>query len=35
MTVVSNGRLVSQEKDAATGLTAFHWSQEKLRMRTT
>jgi aminopeptidase N len=28
MTVLSNGRLVSQEKDAA-GLTAFHWSQEK------
>ena len=29
MTAVSNGRLVSQEKDAATGLTAFHWAQEK------
>ncbi len=29
MTVVSNGRLVSQDKDAATGLTAFHWTQEK------
>jgi aminopeptidase N len=29
MTVISNGRLVSQDKDAATGLTAFHWSQEK------
>jgi aminopeptidase N len=29
MTAVSNGRLVSQEKDAATGLTAFHWSQEQ------
>jgi aminopeptidase N len=28
MTVLSNGRLVSQDKDAA-GLTAFHWSQEK------
>jgi len=29
MTVISNGRLVSEEKDAATGLIAFHWSQEK------
>ncbi len=29
MTVVSNGRLVSAEKDPGTGLTAFHWSQEK------
>src|ERR1700722_6474424 len=29
MTAVSNGRLVSQEKDAATGLTAFHWAQEQ------
>jgi len=29
MTVISNGRLVSQDKDAVTGLTAFHWSQEK------
>jgi aminopeptidase N len=29
MTAVSNGRLVSEEKDPATGLTAFHWSQEK------
>src|ERR1019366_1429526 len=29
MTVISNGRLVSQSKDAATGLTAFHWSQEQ------
>jgi aminopeptidase N len=29
MTAVSNGRLVSEEKDAATGLTAFHWSQEQ------
>jgi aminopeptidase N len=28
MTVLSNGRLVSSEKDAA-GKTAFHWSQEK------
>src|ERR1041385_6190425 len=29
MTVISNGRLVSEEKDAATGLKAVHWSQEK------
>lgn len=29
MTVLSNGRLVSQEKDPATGLVAFHWSQEQ------
>jgi len=29
MTVISNGRLVEQAKDAATGLTAFHWSQEQ------
>jgi aminopeptidase N len=29
MTAVSNGRLVSGEKDPATGLTAFHWSQEQ------
>ncbi len=29
MTVVSNGRLVSQTRDAGTGLTAFHWSQEQ------
>ncbi len=28
MTVLSNGRLVSNEKDGA-GLNAFHWSQEK------
>ena len=28
MTVVSNGRLISQDKDSA-GLVAFHWSQEK------
>ena len=28
MTVLSNGRLVSQDKDA-NGLTAFHWSQDK------
>lgn len=25
----SNGSLLSQEKDAATGLTAWHWKQEK------
>lgn len=29
MTAVSNGRLVSEEKDPATGLTAFHWAQEQ------
>jgi aminopeptidase N len=29
MTVISNGRLLAQEKDPATGLVAFHWSQEK------
>jgi len=29
MTSISNGRLVSQEKDPASGLVAFHWSQEK------
>ena len=29
MTVVSNGRLVAQETDTATGLTAFHWTQEQ------
>ena len=29
MTSISNGRLVSEEKDAATGLTVFHWQQEK------
>ncbi|MBL9136483.1 MAG: HEAT repeat domain-containing protein [Verrucomicrobiales bacterium] len=29
MTVVSNGRRVSQEKDPATGLTAFRWLQDK------
>jgi aminopeptidase N len=28
MTALSNGRLVSEEKDGA-GLTAFHWSQEQ------
>jgi aminopeptidase N len=28
MIVLSNGRLISREKDAA-GLTAFHWAQEK------
>ena len=29
MTVISNGRLVSSEKDPATGLVAFHWTQEQ------
>ena len=29
MTVVSNGRLVSQEKDPSTALTAFRWLQDK------
>lgn len=29
MTVISNGRLVSQEKDPASGWTRFHWTQEK------
>jgi aminopeptidase N len=29
MTVFSNGRLVDKVKDAATGLVAFHWAQEK------
>jgi aminopeptidase N len=29
MTVISNGRLVSSEKDPGTGLVAFHWTQEK------
>jgi aminopeptidase N len=29
MTVISNGRLVSQTKDASTGLEVFHWSQEQ------
>ncbi len=29
MTVISNGRLVSQRLDPATGLTAFHWKQDK------
>ena len=29
MTAESNGRLVSTNRDAATGLTAFHWSQDK------
>lgn len=28
MTVISNGRLVSETKDPATGLKAVHWSQE-------
>src|SRR5256714_5808370 len=29
MTVLSNGRLVSEEKDPVTGLMAGHWSQDK------
>ena len=29
MTVISNGRLLSSEKDPATGLVAFHWTQEQ------
>ncbi|HWW02179.1 MAG TPA: M1 family aminopeptidase [Candidatus Acidoferrum sp.] len=29
MTVISNGRLVSEDKDPATGLAIFHWVQEK------
>jgi aminopeptidase N len=29
MTVISNGRLVSESKDENSGLTAFHWTQEK------
>lgn len=29
MTVISNGRLVSEAKDPASGLTVLHWSQEK------
>jgi len=29
MTVISNGRLVSESKDPGTGLEVFHWSQEK------
>jgi aminopeptidase N len=29
MTVISNGRLISTERDPATGLVAFHWSQDK------
>ena len=29
MTAVSNGRLVSEEKDPATGLIVIHWAQEK------
>jgi aminopeptidase N len=29
MTSISNGRLVSEEKDSATGLMVCHWSQEK------
>ena len=29
MTVISNGRLVAEKKDPASGLVAVHWSQEK------
>ena len=29
MTAISNGRLVSETKDPATGLMVIHWSQEK------
>ena len=29
MTVISNGRLVSQEKEPTSGLKVVHWSQEK------
>lgn len=29
MTVLSNGRLVSEQTDPATGLVAVHWSQDK------
>lgn len=29
MTSISNGRLLSEEKDPATGLAVFHWFQEK------
>jgi aminopeptidase N len=29
MTSISNGRLISEEKDPATGLVACHWSQDK------
>jgi len=29
MTSISNGHLVSEEKDPASGLVAFHWSQDK------
>lgn len=29
MTVISNGKLVSESKEPATGLRVFHWSQEK------
>ena len=29
MTAISNGRLVSETKDPATGLVAIHWSQDK------
>lgn len=29
MTVISNGRMVGESRDAATGLTVVHWSQEQ------
>jgi aminopeptidase N len=29
MTVISNGRLVSEEKDSVTGMMAVHWSQDE------
>lgn len=29
MIVISNGRLLSTDSDPSTGLTAYHWSQEK------
>lgn len=29
MTAIANGRLASETKDAATGLVAFHWVQDK------
>src|SRR4051794_19327264 len=29
MTSISNGRLLSESKDATSGLVTFHWSQEK------
>ena len=29
MTVISNGRLVSEQRDPTSGLVTFHWTQEK------